>query len=84
MFRALSKYNLFCFLLLSLNAISFSFKAQDSKYALIVIHYDPSSKTEFKQLVYAYHFLNGHFTGREELMSFKGRVNNADYVRTDK
>lgn len=84
MFRVFIKYKLICFLLFSLNAISFSLKAQDSKYALIVIHYDPSSKTDFKQLVYAYHFLNGHFTGREELMSFKGRVNNADYVRTDK
>lgn len=64
---------------------SFFIKAQDnSKYALIVIHYDPASKTDFRQLVYAYHFVNGHYTGREELMSFKGRQNNADYVRTDK
>lgn len=63
---------------------AFSLHSQDSKYSLIVIHYDPASKTDFKQLVYSYHFLNGHFTGREELMSFKGRVNNADYVRTDK
>lgn len=64
---------------------SFSLKAQDnSKFALIAIHYDPASKTEFKQLVYAYHFVNGHYTGREELLSFKGRVNNQDYIRTDK
>jgi hypothetical protein len=64
---------------------SFNLFSQDNaKYSLIVIHYDPASKTDFKQLVYSYHFLNGHYMGREELMSFKGRMNNADYVRTDK
>ncbi len=61
--------------------------SQNATYSLIVVHYDPASKGEFKQLVFSYHFLNGHFQGREELMSFKGRVPDGkkekDYIRTD-
>ncbi|MBP7809614.1 MAG: hypothetical protein KA163_10000 [Bacteroidia bacterium] len=61
--------------------------SQNTTYSLIVIHYDPASKGEFKQLVYSYRFLNGHYQGREELMSFKGRVKEGktekDYIRTD-
>jgi len=61
--------------------------SQNVNYSLIAIHYDPASKSEFRQLVYSYHFLNGHFQGREELMSFKGRIKDGkterDYVRTD-
>lgn len=64
-----------------------NFFAQNVNHSLIVIHYDPASKGEFKQLVYSYKFLNGHYTGREELMSFKGRVKEGktekDYIRTD-
>lgn len=82
MFRAKIFIYLIVSLLISGNEKLFG--QDNKKYALIVIHYDPASKTEFRQLVYAYHFLNGHYTGREELMSFKGRVNNQDYVRTDK
>lgn len=66
------------------NRTSFS---QNTSYSLIVVHYDPASKGEFKQLVYSYRFLNGHYQGREELMSFKGRVKEGktekDYIRTD-
>jgi hypothetical protein len=61
--------------------------SQNTTYSLIVIHYDPASKGEFKQLVYSYRFLNGHYQGREELMSFKGRIKDGktekDYIRTD-
>ncbi len=61
--------------------------SQNVNHSLIVIHYDPASKGEFKQLVFSYHFLNGHFQGREELMSFKGRIKEGklekDYIRTD-
>ena len=61
--------------------------SQNTTYSLIVIHYDPASKGEFKQLVYSYRFLNGHYQGRDELMSFKGRVMDGkkekDYIRTD-
>jgi hypothetical protein len=61
--------------------------AQNVNYSLIVIHVDPGAKGEFKQLVYSYHFLNGHFQGREELLSFKGRIKEGtkerDYIRTD-
>jgi len=64
------------------------FFSQNVTYSLIVIHYDPASKGEFRQLVYSYNFLNGHFQGRQELMSFKGRMKDAkgaerDYIRTD-
>ena len=62
--------------------------AQNVTHSLIVVHYDPASKGEFKQMVYSYHFLNGHYQGRQELISFKGRVKDAkgmerDYIRTD-
>lgn len=61
--------------------------SQNTTYSLIIIHYDPASKGEFKQLVYSYNFLNGHYQSREELMSFKGRVKEGktekDYIRTD-
>ena len=64
-----------------------NFFSQNVTYSLIVVHYDPASKGEFKQLVYSYRFLNGHYIGREELMSFKGRVmegkKEKDYIRTD-
>lgn len=61
--------------------------SQNVTYSLIVIHYDPASKGEFRQLVYSYRFVNGHYQGRDELMSFKGRVKDGktekDYIRTD-
>lgn len=60
------------------------FLAQNNlAYSLIVVHYDPAATADFKQTVFSYHFLNGHFTGREELLSFKGRQNNKDYIRVD-
>ena len=58
MLGALGRIKIIGLLLSAISLFSFSVKAQDNKYALIVIHYDPSSKTEFNQLVYAYHFLN--------------------------
>ncbi len=57
--------------------------SQNQTYSLIVVHYDPASKGDFKQLVFSYRFLNGHFQGREELLSFYGRVKEKDYIRTD-
>src|ERR1700752_2828869 len=75
------------FLVVMLLLFSKNTTAQNVNYSLIVIHVDPGAKGEFKQLVYSYHFLNGHFQGREELMSFKGRVKEGtkerDYIRTD-
>ena len=62
--------------------------AQNVTHSLIVVHYDPASKGEFKQMVYSYQFLNGHYQGRQEIISFKGRVKDTkgverDYIRTD-
>lgn len=59
------------------------FKAQDIQQSLIVVHVDPASKTQFKQQIYAYHFLNGSFTGRDELLTVAGRKEGKDYIRTD-
>ncbi len=77
---------LFVLFVLTFFCNKFSF-SQNVTYSLIVVHYDPASKGEFKQLVYSYHFLNGHYQSREELISFKGRVMDGkkekDYIRTD-
>jgi hypothetical protein len=77
---------LFILLLITFFCKTKSF-AQNVSYTLIVVHYDPASKGEFKQLVYGYRFLNGHFQGRDELITFKGRVKEGktekDYIRTD-
>ena len=57
--------------------------AQDVKYGLIVVHVDPNGKGDFRQKIYSYHFLNGSFTGREELLSVNGKKEGKDYIRTD-
>ncbi|MBL7916842.1 MAG: hypothetical protein JNM96_00495, partial [Bacteroidia bacterium] len=54
-----------------------------AKQALIVVHIETPVKAEFKQKIYSYHFLNGHFTGREELMIVNGKQGGKDYIRTD-
>lgn len=77
--RSLGKIALILFSVL-LFSKSFS---QNTNYSLIVVHYDPASKGEFKQMIFSYHFLNGHYQGREELLSVKGRVKEKDYIRTD-
>jgi hypothetical protein len=51
---------------------------------LYVVHIDPSGKSAFKQKIYAYHFLNGSFTGREEIITVEGRREGRDYIRTDR
>jgi len=56
---------------------------QDIKQSLIVVHVDPASKSEFKQKIYSYHFLNGHYTGRDELLAVSGKKDGKDYIRTD-
>lgn len=58
-------------------------KSQDVQQSLIVVHVDPASKNQFKQQIYAYHFLNGSFTGRDELLTVVGRKEGKDYIRTD-
>jgi hypothetical protein len=56
---------------------------QATKQALIVVHVEVPVKAEFKQKIYAYHFLNGHFTGREEVLVVNGKQGGKDYIRTD-
>jgi len=57
--------------------------SQDVKQGLIAVHVDVAAKNEFKQLIYCYHFINGAYTGREELMSVPGKKDGKDYIRTD-
>lgn len=69
---------------LSLSAFSFLWNQKDIKQDLIVVHVDGSSKTQFKQVLFAYHFLNGSFTGRDELLSVQGKKEGKDYIRFDR
>ncbi|MGE0566575.1 MAG: hypothetical protein AB7O73_01385 [Bacteroidia bacterium] len=57
--------------------------AQEIKQSLIVVHPELPIRAEFKQKIYAYNFLNGHFTGRTELLTVDGKKGGKDYVRTD-
>ncbi len=57
--------------------------AQNVKYSLIVVHIDPNGAGEFRQKIMSYHFLNGIYQGREELLTVKGKQKDKDYVRTD-
>lgn len=64
--------------------LSFVFRAQgDVKQHLIVVHVEPSTGPQFRQQIFSYHFLNGSFTGRDELMTVVGKREGKDYIRTD-
>lgn len=63
--------------------LKFVCAAQDSHQSLIVVHVDPAGGNQFKQKIYAYRFLNGTFTGRDELLTVQGRKDGRDYIRTD-
>jgi len=60
------------------------FLSQNVKQSLYVVHIDASGKSAFKQRIFAYHFLNGSFIGRDEVMSFDGKKEGKDYIRTDR
>jgi hypothetical protein len=57
--------------------------AQDVKQGLIVVHVDPGGKSAFVQKIYNYHFVNGQYTGRDEIITVKGKQDGKDYIRTD-
>lgn len=61
-----------------------SYSQTNVKQSLYVVHVDASGKSQFLQRIYAYHFLNGSFTGRDEVISFEGRKEGKDYIRTDR
>ena len=67
------------FVLLNLDFL----KAQDIRHGLIVVHVNPNAKGEFKQMIYSYHFLNGQYVARDELISVSGKKDGKDYIRTD-
>lgn len=59
------------------------FIAQNSRQDLIICHVDADGQ-QFRQVLYTYHFVNGVYTGREELLRFDGKKDGHDYVRTDR
>lgn len=61
-------------------------QAQEGLYSLLIAHAvnTEGSRNNFRQTIYSYHFLNGTYTGRDEVMSFDGKKNGRDNVRTDK
>ncbi|MCU0361053.1 MAG: hypothetical protein MUF75_10115 [Bacteroidia bacterium] len=69
---------------LALIALSFVYVQKDVKQDLIVVHVQSASKTQFNQVVYAYHFLNGTYTGREEIVSVQSKKEGKDYIRFDR
>jgi hypothetical protein len=71
------------FLIICIALQSFICFAQTGKQDLLITHYEPGAQ-QFKQKLFAYHFVNGVYTGREELMQFDGKQNGRDYIRTDK
>jgi hypothetical protein len=62
----------------------FMYQAQNVQQDFIVVHVEPSGKAQFKQKIFAYHFLNGSFTGRDEVLTVDGKRDGKDYIRTDR
>ena len=73
--------NYFVYIFIFLYVLGFSQTTSDE--SLIVVHYDKEGKTELRQLIYRYNFINNIYTGREQIMAVVGRKNNKDYVRCD-
>ncbi len=51
--------------------------------SLIVVCYDQSSKTDLKQLIIKYNFVNHSYAGRDTIMRIDGTRNGKDYLRFD-
>lgn len=51
--------------------------------SLVVVHYNDDQKAVLGQSVYFYNFTNGVYTGRQLVMTVKGRENDKDLVRLD-
>lgn len=64
--------------------LSISGFCQDSKKSLIVVHVDAASKSQYKQHIFMYHFLNGSFIGRDQIITVTGRREGKDYIRLDR
>lgn len=60
------------------------FSQTNTRQSLIVVHIDANGKQQFKQKIFSYHFLNGSYTGRDELLSVQGKKDGKDYIRTDR
>ncbi len=82
LFCSLNKRSLLAFCSILLIAFT-DLYSQNDKYSLIAVHIDPNGAGEFRQKIVSYHFLNGIYQGREELLTVKGKQKDKDYVRTD-
>lgn len=71
------------FFLLMLSCL-FSFAQGDVKQGLYVSHVESSGKGAFRQKIFVYHFLNGSYVGRDEVVSVDGKKEGKDYIRTDR
>jgi hypothetical protein len=60
--------------------------SQNVTQDLLISHAEmtPEGQAQFKQKICIYHFLNGTFTGRDEVISIEGKKNGRDNIRTDK
>lgn len=61
-----------------------SLSQSNIKQSLYVVHVESSGKSQFRQRIFSYHFLNGSFTGRDEVLSVDGKREGKDYIRTDR
>lgn len=76
----------FVFIALAFLFIHKSFAQSNLKQSLIVVHIESGGgkgKSQFKQKIFSYHFLNGSFVGRDELLTVDGKKEGKDYIRTD-
>lgn len=55
---------------------------QNVKQDLLICHVEPGVP-QFRQKIVSYHFVNGIYTGKDELMQFDGKKDGRDYVRVD-
>jgi hypothetical protein len=62
---------------------SYGIAQGDIKQSLIIAHMETGSGNQFRQQIFSYHFLNGSYVGREEILTVTGRKEGKDYVRTD-
>lgn len=55
----------------------------NAQESLVVVHYDSDRQAVLGQSVYFYNFTNGMYTGRQLVLTVKGRENDKDLVRLD-
>ena len=61
----------------------FSKAQEDNKQSLIVVQVEPGWGNKFRQQILSYHFLNGIYVGRDQIIRVTGKVEGEDLIRTD-